>query len=361
MDYLFLLIEKNTLGENMLGCKNQNRLLMQFHITGRCNLACKHCYRTEGNVEPLSFDDVIEVIKQFDELRVHYNKQKGIKNKGHINITGGEPLIREDIFEILDFMGENRDKFSYGILSNGTPINERMLDSLKKNRVSFVQLSIDGNKKTHDFLRTTGDYERTFKTASMLERAGIKTFISFTANKSNYKQLSAVAHKCRKCGITKLWSDRLVPIGNGSELSDLEITKEILPEYVKYLKKAQGNFLTKKFYPKTQIASERALQFLNNQDSTIYSCSAAESFLTVDEFGQIMPCRRMPIVCGNVFETTLKEVFYNNNVFNELRSTSFPKECSGCVYNMFCKGGAKCQSYAGYKNFKLADPACPLI
>lgn len=342
----------------MLLCNNKTRLLMQFHITGRCNLACKHCYRVEGNVEPLSLDDVVSVIMQFEELRQFYNEDKGIKKKGHINITGGEPLIREDIFNILDFMGDNRDKFSYGILSNGTPINEKMIASLKKNRVSFVQLSIDGDRKTHDYLRTSGDYERTFKTASLLEKSGIKTFISFTASKLNYKQLPKVAHKCRKCGITKLWSDRVVPIGNGLELSDLEITKEILPEYVKYLKTAQGNFLTKKLYPKTHVASERALQFLNNSDSPIYSCSAAENFLTVDEFGQVMPCRRMPIICGNVFSSTLKDIFYNNKVFMELRNISFPKECSGCVYNIFCKGGAKCQAYATHHDIKRADPAC---
>ena len=346
---------------NMLHCNDKTRLLMQFHITGRCNLACKHCYRVEGNVEPLSFDDIRSVISQFDELRLCYNEDKGIKKKGHINITGGEPLIREDIFDILDFLGENRDKFSYGILSNGTPINERMIASLKKNRVSFIQLSIDGGMKTHDYLRTSGDYERTFRTASQLENSGIKTFISFTANKSNYKQLPEVAHKCRKCGITKLWSDRLVPIGNGSELSDLEITKDIFPEYAKYLKKAQGNFFTKKLYPKTKVACERALQFLNNSDSSIYSCSAAESFLTVDEFGRVMPCRRMPIICGNIFDSTLKDIFYNNQVFRQLRNNSIPKECSGCVYSIFCKGGAKCQSFAKHSSFYCADPGCPLI
>ena len=123
---------------------------MQFHITGNCNLACKHCYRLEGNTEPLGLNDVISVINQFDELQKAYNEANGIKKKAHINLTGGEPLIRKDIYDILDFMGENRGRFSYGILTNGTPVNEKMIASLKKNRVSFVQMSIDGNRKTHD-------------------------------------------------------------------------------------------------------------------------------------------------------------------------------------------------------------------
>ncbi len=343
----------------MIHCNNTRKLLLQFHITGNCNLKCKHCYRTEGNVQPLSFNDIVEVIKQFLELKEIYNKKNGIKEKPHINITGGEPLIREDIYDILDYLGNNRDKLSYGILTNGTPINDKMIKALKKNRVSFIQLSIDGDKNIHDSLRAEGDYKRTFKTAALLEKSSIKTFISFTANKSNYIYLPTVARECRKNKVTKLWTDRLVPIGNGSDISDLVITKEIFPLYIKSLRKAQGNKLTKLLYPKTQILSERALQFIDT-DSAIYRCSAAESFLTVDEFGQIMPCRRMPIICGNIFDNSLKDVFYSNDTFKELRTAPIPKECTGCVYNIFCKGGAKCQSYAIYNDFHRADPCCSI-
>ena len=73
----------------------------------------------------------------------------------------------------------------------------------------------------HDYLRTPGDYDRTFRTARMLEEKGIRTYISFTANRSNYKHLPQVAAQCRKYGITKLWTDRLVPIGNGAQLQEL--------------------------------------------------------------------------------------------------------------------------------------------
>ena len=356
-----LIAQKVTIGDLMDMYHNRNRIMMQFHITGKCNLRCKHCYRVEGDVEPLSYKDIINVFNQFFDLRTVYNEKNKIKKRGHINITGGEPFIRKDIYDILQFLGESNDRVTYGVLSNGTPIDDTMIKILKETKASFVQLSIDGDKSTHDYLRAPGDYDRTFKTAAALEKAGIKTFISFTANASNYKHIPSVAHKCRQAKITKLWSDRLVPIGNGSELSDLEITKDLMPEYVKYLKKAQGNFIEKAFNKKTQISSERALQFIDNKNSSIYSCSAGISFLTVDEFGQIMPCRRMPIICGNIFDNTLKDIFYNNDIFKKLRNPVLPKECTGCVYNIFCKGGAKCQSYAKYKDFNRADPGCFLI
>lgn len=338
-------------------CKHQNRIVLQFHITGRCNLHCKHCYRTEGDVENLTYEDIINVIEQFITLRKKYNALHGIKKRGHINLTGGEPFFRKDIKDIIKYLGERRTQITYGVLSNGSFINEEIIDLLKKTEVSFVQLSIDGDKETHDELRSPGDYVRVFKAAEMLEKTGIRTYISFTANKGNYKYLPKVANECRKKHITKLWTDRLVPIGNGEDLEQLKITDAEMSNYIRTLKRAQGSFITRLLYPKTQVAMNRALQFIDS-DGNIYSCAAGNSLLTVDEFGRVMPCRRMPIVCGDVFTSTLEDVYYNNLTFVDLRRDFTPKECASCEFSYLCNGGAKCQSYALYGTYKKADPAC---
>lgn len=335
------------------------RILMQFHITGRCNLRCKHCYRLEGDIEPLSFEDIKNVVDQFLELREKYNNFYHIKKKGHINITGGEPFVRTDIKDILKLLGEHSDCFSYGVLSNGSFIDEEIMALLKKTNVSFVQLSIDGDRKTHDELRAEGDYDRVFRKAEELEKHGIKTYISFTANKNNIIHLPHVAGECRKHGITKLWSDRLVPIGNGEEMLDLAVTKDVFPDYVKLLKKAKGNIITRKFNKKTEVTMNRALQFLYS-DGLAYSCSAGDSLITVDEAGRIMPCRRMPVIRGDIFSTTLSEVWFNDEVFRSLRLPVIPDECRLCDYAYICKGGAKCQSYAVYGTYRKADPSCPI-
>lgn len=340
-------------------CNKHSRLLLQFHITGRCNLRCKHCYRTEGDVESLSYDDVVTIIEQFKQLREEYNQRHNIKRKGHINLTGGEPFFRADIKRILMYLGANKEHFTYGILSNGSFLDDEVIQLLKETDVSFVQLSIDGDRETHDFLRAPGDYDRVLDTAEHLERSGIRTYISFTANRDNYKHLPVVARQCRKRKITKLWSDRLVPIGNGQELQQLVITKDEFPQYVQTLKKAQGGFLVRLLYPKAVVTMNRALQFQNSKGA-VYSCSAGNSLITVDEFGNIMPCRRMPIICGNAFETTLRDVYYENETFKRLRGDCTPKECAGCKYAFYCRGGAKCQSYAMFGSYLRADPACSL-
>ena len=348
-----MVVETNTV------CNNTNRLLLQLHITGRCNLSCKHCYRTEGNVEKLLLDDIKNIIEQFKILLNEYNKRHGIKKKGHINITGGEPFIREDIKEIIKYLGANNKYFSFGILSNGSFIDEEVIKVLKEEKVSFIQLSIDGDKKTHDELRTLGDYNRVFNTAKLLENNGIKVYISFTANKMNYKQFPKVAEECYKYNVTKLWSDRLVPIGNGEEIKELAITADVMKKYINVMKKAKRGIIKKIVHPKTEISMNRALQFIEAKGD-IYSCSAGDSLITVDEFGRVMPCRRLPIYCGDIFSSTLKEIYYNDEIFRELRMKCIPTECEKCRYNYYCRGGAKCQSYAKYLNFYKADPACYL-
>ncbi|MBQ9387059.1 MAG: radical SAM protein [Lachnospiraceae bacterium] len=334
-----------------------HRLILQFHITGRCNLNCKHCYRDSDDAKELSFDDIKSVIDQFLLLRKKYNKEHNIFCKGHINITGGEPFIRKDILDILSYLHSKKNEISYGVLSNGSFIDEKIMIALAYTGAAFVQLSIDGDEKTHDGLRKKGDYIRTFNKAAELEGFGIRTFVSFTANKDNYRYLPIVAKKCRKNGISKLWTDRLVPIGSGASMSDIVITANEMKDYVNTIKKAQGNYITRKIFPYTEVSANRALQFIGGNECT-YRCSAGESLITVDEFGNIVPCRRMPIICGNIFTSTLEDIYYTNEIFIDLRKHMIPEKCKSCLHGEKCRGGARCQAYAAYGSYNEADPGC---
>lgn len=329
------------------------RLTLQFHITGKCNLRCRHCYRSDDNREILSLNDIYAVFEQFFSLSEQYNYKNRIKEKPHVNLTGGEPLMREDIFDILDFIGTNRHRLTAGILTNGTPIDESMIESIKRNRISFIQMSIDGNREIHDSIRAPGDYDRTFATAQSLHQNGVKTMISFTANRENFSFLPEAAKECGRCGVTKLWSDRMVPIGSGRNINFID--RETMLPYLFTLQKTREICA----FPDTEVAMDRALQFLATGDKP-YACSAGISLITVDEFGEILPCRRMPISCGNIFDTTLEEVYFHHKTFRQLRKEGYPEECAQCECRTECRGGARCQSYAVYNDFNRADPACPI-
>lgn len=330
------------------------RLTLQFHVTGNCNLRCRHCYRAQGAVEPLSLEDVLNTVEQFRALRQVYNETHGIKKRGHINLTGGEPFMRKDIDEIIRYIARFDRELTYGVLTNGSFLDASRRRLLCDTGVSFVQVSLDGDRRTHDALRAEGDHDRVLAAAKALCEDGIRTFVSFTAHKENYRQFPAVARACRKRGVDKVWTDRIVPIGGGAEMASLAIGVDTIDRYTAVIKKAQsyGNAVT-------QVSAGRALQFLG-ADGGVYRCGAGTSLITVDEFGQIMPCRRMPIVCGSVLTDTLTEVYHRHEVFRRLQADKIPRECVGCEHALSCGGGAKCQSYAVYGDFDRADPACKL-
>jgi len=335
------------------------RMLLQFHVTGRCNLRCRHCYREEGNIQPLSTADVLEVLRQYEELKDAFHAARGSTRRGHVNLTGGEPFMREDMPEILRYIASRREKFTYGVLSNGSMLTRDCMALLKETGVTHVQLSIDGRREVHDALRAPGDYDRTMRKAAELERYGIPVHISFTANRQNHADLPLVAAACRRRGLTRLWSDRIVPIGGGAEMADLTIGRAEIQNYLASLRKARGGQIEKLLFPRTEVRLNRALQCLGG--GGYYRCSAGDTLIVVDEMGRIMPCRRMPILCGDVRSSTLREVYDNHPVFRELRDCGIPTACGNCSHRHICRGGAKCQSYARYGDFHRADPGCPLI
>lgn len=340
---------------------SQPRIVMQLHITGRCNLRCRHCYRDDMACahDDLTTEDIETIIEQYTALKWQFAMRSHTERRGHVNITGGEPFIREDMPEILEMLAKRNREFGFGILTNGTLIDDEKIRWLKRAGVSFVQLSLDGCAETHDALRAPGNYEATMNTARRLENSGIKTYISFTANALNYSEFPRLAKECRRNGITRLWTDRIVPIGHGGESDGLEITPELMPQYLNYLKKAQGGLKERILYPRTEVRLNRALQFMCG--GTRYRCGAANGLIIVDEHGTVMPCRRMPIECGNFRKNTLGEIYYYHPVFQKLRFSPIPKECEPCEEKFGCFGGARCQSYARFGDFDHADPACPMI
>lgn len=341
---------------------NKSYLLLQLHITGRCNQKCKHCYHTEYTNEPLSFKDIEKIIEDYLELLKKYNeinKIEGFNKIGHINVTGGEPFIRKDFMDILELLYEKRDYFTFGILTNGSYITDEIAKKLVKLQVAHVQVSIDGGPKVHDFIRGNGNFERTFNAIDILRKYKIRTIVSFTASKINYKEFPIVAEYCKKHDVSTLWSDRLVPIGNGVNIGEQCLSSKECLEYFKIMKNEQDKAL-KDENCKTEIYMKRALQFIASK-GTIYTCKAADSAFTIDEFGNILPCRRMPIKCGNILKDNLSDIYFNNEIMKQIRKKEIPRECEKCRFRNLCNGGARCISYAINKDFNKADPYCPLI
>ncbi len=335
-----------------------SHMLLQWHITERCNLRCTHCYQEGYAAKELSFNELLDVLEQFKDLLAFWrNQNEGKPLKGHITITGGEPFVRKDFFDLLEVFYQDRDLFSFAILSNGTFINSEISNRLREFNPAFVQVSIEGTKPTHDDIRGKGSYEKTISAIRFLVKENIRTLISFTAHRGNYKEFPDVARLGRRLKVSRVWADRLIPHGSGANLQETILSPKETLSFFKLMEIEQKK-ASRAWFGKTEIAMNRALQFLVAGGKP-YHCTAGDTLLTVQSNGDLYPCRRMPIKTGNLLETTLRKLYYSSNLLNNLRDKNkINTSCAKCFYSQLCRGGLKCLSYAIEGDPFKIDPGC---
>ncbi|MBP2628040.1 MAG: heme d1 biosynthesis protein [Firmicutes bacterium] len=334
----------------------QRKFLLQWHITYRCNCRCTHCYQENHiqNAEP-DREMLTVIIEQFKALLCNVDQGNGAI-RGQITITGGEPFIREDFFDLLTLLASNRQYFDFAILTNGTLINRDIARRLKDLQPLFVQVSMEGVENTHNKIRGVGNYQQTVEAIQQLVQAGVRTFISFTAHRENFREFAHVAEVGRKLKVDKIWADRHIPMGQGVILKKEMLTREETREFFTIMNNIQKQF-SRRWFTKTKVSLERGLQFLVGGGRP-YHCAAGNNLIAVMPNGDVYPCRRMPIKVGNLVETSLQDIYYASPVLLELRDPPVSVGCEECMYGQICGGGLACLTYATYGRNFIADPGC---
>ena len=324
------------------------QFVLQWHLSEVCNLRCLHCYQERHKPISLSYEELLIILKQYRELL------KKLKVKGHINLTGGEPLCSPHFFKILDEFKKDRELYSFSILTNGTLITDEIAKKISEYNPEYVQVSLEGGKKTNDYIRGKNVYKKVATAIKCLKKYNIFVSISFTATKINYKEFPKVVKYAEKYGVDNIWSDRFIPLSKNDEIN-FQMSKEETREYLKIMQKERVRLKLKR--SKTNVAMYRALQFQMTNDYP-YTCTAGRSLLTVMENGDLVPCRRMPIVIGNLLKDNMYKLYKNSKVIKELQKDTTPDDCKSCEHSKKCSGGLKCLTYALYKDLNHKDVGC---
>lgn len=324
--------------------------VLQWHLSEACNLKCLHCYQEKHIPTQLKYNELINILNQYRQLL------KKLKVNGHINLTGGEPLCSPYFFKILEEFKRDSQLYSFSILTNGTLITEEIASKIKSYHPQYVQVSLEGGKKTNDYIRGKNVYQKVGKAIKLLKKYNMYVSLSFTATKLNYKEFPKVVKFAEKYGVDNVWSDRFIPLGTSYD-DDFIMNKEETNEYLKIMEIERIKL--KRKHSKTNIAMYRALQFQMTNDYP-YICTAGKSLLTVMENGDLVPCRRMPIVVGNLLKEQMYVIYKNNDILRKLREDTTPIECKNCEHAKLCAGGLKCLTYALYNNLDHKDIGCEI-
>ena len=326
------------------------KFVLQWHLSEVCNLRCKHCYQENHKPVQLKYNELLMILNQYREL---LNK---LNMKGHINLTGGEPLCCPFFFKILDEFKKDKDLYSFSILTNGTLIDDDTAKKISEYNPEYVQVSLEGGKKINDYIRGKGVYKKVASAIKYLKKYNIFVSVSFTATKLNYKEFPKVVRYAEKYKVDNVWSDRFIPLGTDYDkdfIMDLKDTRE----YLSIMAQERRRLKLKK--SKTNISMYRALQFQMTNDYP-YACSAGKMLLTVMENGDLVPCRRMPIVVGNLKKDNMYELYNKNKIIKKLKKDEIPDDCKNCEYSKLCRGGLKCLTYALYNDLNHKDTGCNL-
>jgi len=313
-------------------------------ITNKCNLQCKHCLGSNTRRTPdLTTPELLGIIQQLKELKVL-----------NISVFGGEPLTREDFFEILDATDNLRVGVSLN--TNGTLITRKVAKRLAGSRIKFYVVSLDGScAEVHDALRGKGSFNAVIEGIRNLIAEECKVLVSTTVTRINQNDLTNIALLARRLGTYQLRLNTVECVGRAVCFQDGVIMdpaeKFKLADQARLLKQTFGSFLTGSLVQVYDLMDEMAQQPQAKFPLTISTCGAGTIKCLIRPDGWVTPCEILwDVKAGNLREQSLFEIWHRSPVLNEFRRPfeiqegEIP-ECNGCSYLRLCYKGHRCRPY----------------
>lgn len=336
---------------------------LQWHLTEKCNLRCRHCYQQSPTGE-MSYEEICLAIDKLAGVMRCWAADYGIKVSPSIHFTGGEPFVRHDVFDLLRHARQRGLVTS--LLSNGTLITSDIARKLREAEVEDMQVSLDGMEAVHDSIRGSGAFRKAISGIQNLVAEGIETNVNMTVSSLNYRELEPVVQLAEDLGASAVGFSRLVPCGRGKELSMYLLTTEQLSGLSQKLTKADSSGRVALVSRDPLISVANIIDDGNEVpklDFPLGGCSAGVFGVTITAEGTIMPCRRMDLPIGNIKTDNFRQLWAESPVLVSLRNRQYYHgNCRTCRYWAVCRG---CRAIAlasarsrGKEDYLGPDPQC---
>jgi radical SAM protein with 4Fe4S-binding SPASM domain len=320
----------------------------EIRLTKACNLSCKHCSVKAGRKEKdeLKTEEIANLIDQISRMGALY-----------VVFTGGEPLLQKD----LPFLVETAisEGLRVSIDTNGTLLTMKNARALKKAGVSTIQVSIDGVKETHESIRGQGTFEKTLEGISHALNEGIYTTLNFTVSRLNQDDLPEVIKLSKNQGVNALTMERFTPIGRGKEIEDFHQDPQEFKKSLEVLLAAEG-IKTNSTDPLAVFLKDKIIASYSKEalKERIYGgCTAGVAALTISYDGEVYPCPKLEISCGNIRASSLQDIWENSGVLKTIRFRRFKGRCGGCEWKNLC-GGCRAVAQAVNGDYLSDDSTC---
>jgi radical SAM protein with 4Fe4S-binding SPASM domain len=296
----------------------------------------------------------------------------------YVALSGGEPLIRPDIFDIIERIRKNGMAFS--IATNATLLTPERARRLKELDCLYVQVSVDGaTAKTHDWFRGRNSFELTCKGIQNAVEAGIHVGVATTVTQHNYQEVPEIINLAEQLGAKTFMHYNFVPTGRGEDIINLDLTPEQRSELLNMLatesKKRKISLLsTAPHYSKVCIETQAANLAMTHFDNScitsnnplsvladfVGGCGTGRLYCALDYDGSITPCVFIPIKLGNIRTCSVLDIWHNSEVLKKIREReNFWGACGACTYRNVC-GGCRARAYGYFRDLSGPDIGCSL-
>ena len=335
--------------------------LVAWETTRRCNLACKHC---RAVAEDHPYENELDTKASFKLL-------EQIKEVGNpiIILTGGEPLLRNDIFDIAAY--GTKLGLRMVMAPNGTLITEDSAKKMKESGIKRISISLDGSTpETHDDFRGIKNaFEKSIQGIEIAKQAGIEFQINTTITKTNLDQIPKILELAENLGAVAHHIFLLVPTGRGKYIVDSEISSREYEETLNWFyDQSQKTSLQLKatcaphYY---RILRQRAREDgkkvsfeSHGLDAVTRGCLAGTGFCFISHVGRVQTCGFLDVECGNITKQTFKDIWENSQVFNKLRDfNNLEGKCGICEFKQVC-GGCRARAYEATGSYQAQEPLC---
>jgi MoaA/NifB/PqqE/SkfB family radical SAM enzyme len=308
-----------------------------WEITRRCNLRCIHC-RSSSELEVKGHPDfpTEEAYRIIDDISSYA--------KPVVVLSGGEPLLRKDVFDIARYGTEKGLRMC--LATNGTLVTDEICEKLKESGIKMVSLSLDGStEEVHDNFRSQrGAFQGTINAARLFKKHGIEFIINSSFTKRNQEEIPKVYKLAKELGATAWYMFMIVPTGRGEEIMNELISKEDYEEILNWhyeMEKDEKDILVRptcaphyyrivlqKSQQEGKKFERRSLKFSTGGSK---GCIAGQLICLIDVDGNVLPCSYFPMPAGNIKEKSFKEIWENSELFKKLRDFKSYKGRCGSV------------------------------
>ena len=341
--------------------KNSTLRLVAWETTRRCNLTCKHCRAAaEDHVynDELTTEESFRLLDQIREV-----------GQPIIILTGGEPLLRDDIFDIAAY----GDKIGLRMVMapNGTLLDEGNVKRLKESGVKRISVSLDGaTAASHDAFRgLDGAFDRAVNGIKIAKAAGLEFQINTVITKTNLDEIPAILSLAEELGAVAHHIFLLVPTGRGKYIVDTAIDAKEYEKTLNWfydqrdktslqLKATCAPHYYRILRQRAKAEGKKVSFETHGLDAVTRGCLAGTGFCFISHVGRVQTCGFLDVTCGDIKTRHFKDVWENSEVFNKLRDfNNLDPKCGICEYKQVC-GGCRARAYEATGNYMAQEPLC---